>query len=43
VVLSILAFRQHAPEKLYVNQVAAKAAEAEAAEEVEEKEETETE
>ena len=27
VVLSILAFRQHAPEKLYVNQVAAKAAE----------------
>ena len=43
VVLSILAFRQHAPEKLYVNQVAAKAAEVETAEEVEEKEETETE
>ena len=46
-VLSILAFRQHSPEKLYVNQVAAQAAEAEAkpeeAPEAEEEPETETE
>ena len=43
IVLCILAFRQHAPEKLYVNQVAAKAAAAETTEETEENEETETE
>jgi phosphatidylglycerol:prolipoprotein diacylglycerol transferase len=43
VVLSILAFRQHSPDKLYVNQVAAKAAEAEATAEAEVNEEAETE